>query len=242
LFVLFANLWIWRAFSLNFIIGTLMLATSIFFHLTLSSSKISKISLLFLVLLLIFQWQTTNKVSLTYLDNDEQRVQKMRLQEYPPIHITFANKNIWIPVAHWFEERNETIVAGRIANNFFQTIDINQYFFASHPRERVGVKEFEKFPYFFLLPFLYGLALFLTKFSKKQFLVFLFLPLGLLSLVGYQNDLGPYSLFPFFVSTIFLGTKDLHDKFFKKFPLRVKAIIIILILLIFIQTIGYASN
>lgn len=56
-----------------------------------------------------------------------------------------------------------TVVLKKLKINFFESADISNYFFATHPLERVGVKENEKF-YSSLLP-LFVLGLLHLKFS-----------------------------------------------------------------------------
>lgn len=191
-FVLLANFWIWRILFNSVPLGLLVLASSIFLYLSFkrSSKKYFFTFLILFSLLMIFQWKTTSQVSLVELSNDEQRVQQMRLKEYPPTRV---------PIAHWFEGREESIAFFRILENFSETIDPNLYFFANHPRERVGVNEFEKFPYIFLPLFFYGLVLLVAERRKLVLGMSFILPIVLISIIGHKNQLGPFSLFPFLV-------------------------------------------
>ena len=109
----------------------------------------------------------TKYESLTLLNNDQIRIKDMRLKSYPPVYLTFDTKTLWIPVAHWFEERKESIAFFRILKNVSETVDLNLYFFANHPRERVGYNEFEKFPYIFIPAFL----AFLTSSTSTAWLI-----------------------------------------------------------------------
>lgn len=198
-FVLLANFWIWRILFNNVPLGLLVLASSIFLYLSFkrSSKKYFFAFLVLFSLLLIFQWKTTSKESLVELSNDEQRVQQMRLKEYPPVFFKIGRKTIWIPLAHWFEGREESIAFFRILENFSEAIDPNLYFFANHPRERVGINEFKKFPCIFLPLFFYGLVLSVTERRKLALGMSFILPVVLISIIGHKNQLGPFSLFPF---------------------------------------------
>ncbi len=203
-FVLLANFWIWRILFNSVPLGLLVLASSIFLYLSFkrSSKKYFFAFLVFFSLLLIFQWKTTSEESLVELSNDEQRVQQMRLKEYPPIRIS---------IAHWFENREESIAFFRILENFSETIDPNLYFFANHPRERVGINEFEKFPYIFLPLFLYGLVLSVAERRKLVLGMSFILPVVLISIIGHKNQLGPFSLFPFLAVSITHGLELLFQ-------------------------------
>lgn len=206
IFALFVNFWIWRIFSLSIPLGFLTLGSSILLYLLFreKSKHYLYIFLFLFTLLLFFQWQTTTRIPLTYLDNDEQRVQQERLGEYPPISVQLANKTIWVPIAHWFEGRKETVAFFRIQKNFFEAIDPNLYFFANHPRERVNIQEFEKFPYILFPVFLIGILSFTYK-RMNPIWIPLVLPVILISFIGHKNALGPFSLFPFFTLTITQG-------------------------------------
>ena len=203
-FVLLANFWIWRILFNSVPLGLLVLASSIFLYLSFkrSSKKYFFAFLVFFSLLLVFQWKTTSEESLVELSNDEQRVQQMRLKEYPPIRIS---------IAHWFENREESIAFFRILENFSETIDPNLYFFANHPRERVGINEFEKFPYIFLPLFFYGLVLSVAERRKLVLGMSFILPVVLISIIGHKNQLGPFSLFPFLAVSITHGLELLFQ-------------------------------
>ncbi len=194
---LLANLWIYKILFANFFLAVLAVLCTILLHNSIERHKKTKLYLLVFILLLLFQITTTKKVSLTSIANDDRRLIDLRLRAYPPQLLR---------VGHWLEERKESVMVARITRNLFENLDPNLYFFANHPRERVGVREFEKFPYIFLPFFLIGLVKILQKLDKHKILLISFLiPLILLSLIGNQNEFGPLALFPFFAVTISLG-------------------------------------
>jgi hypothetical protein len=135
-------------------------------------------------------------------------------------------------LANWFEQRKETISIYKIGKNFSEVIDPNLYFFANHPREKAGAKEFEKFSYILLPIFILGL--FELKKRHLKYLILTLSPIVFISIIGNNSPLGPFSLFPFFTIIISLGLK--------KFLLNRKFLIfkLIIFLLVFIQTISYA--
>lgn len=246
-FVLLGNFWIWKILSLNTPLGLLIIAVSIFLFLSLKrkNQNYSVIFIILFTLLLFFQWKTTSKVSLVELSNDEQRVQQMRLKEYPPVFFEIGRKTLWVPVAHWFEGREESIAFFRILENFSETIDPNLYFFANHPRERIGINEFEKFPYVFLPLFFYGLLLSVEKNRKLVFSISLILPVVLISIIGHKNPFGPFSLFPFFSVLITLGIGKLYSQIFRKSKIyRYSTIFgsLLIFALVFLQTIAYVVS
>jgi hypothetical protein len=228
--VLLLNLWIWRILSINLFLGLILISITLCLSVLLvkPNKKLTGILVILGVLLLILQWTTTRSASLTDLSNDQIRVRDMRLREYPPIY--------FLPIAHWFEGRQESTAFFRLLNNFSEAVDPNLYFFANHPRERVGVKEFEKFPYIFLPAFVMGILILAQK-KKKVFFFSLLLPFTVLTLKGSDNPLGPFTLLPAISVAIATGMKFFYDGLGKK---RVIILIaLILILAVFIQTLAY---
>ena len=206
-FALSTNLWIWRIFLLKPLLGVILVVFSLILYKSLFITRRKYFLLLVIIfpILLFEQWKLTPKMSLTQLSNDDRRVVDMRLREYPPVYVKFGSKAVFFPVAHWLEQRKESIVLYRIGKNLFETLDINQYFFATHPRERVGVREFEKFPYILLLPFIFGVIKLNTMKKYKHFLLFLLASFLLLSFIGSRSNLGPFVLLPFFIIPIASG-------------------------------------
>lgn len=245
---LLTNLWIWGIFSYNLLLGFLVILSTVFLYLHLRNDKTTSFKILLFLsftLLLLFQWRTTNVSSLTSLDNDQKRVQQMRLNEYPPVSIQIKEKTIWIPIAHWFEGRKETIAAFRTQNNFSESLDPMLYFFANHPRERVGVKEFEKFPYILFPFFILGIFYLSKKLNIITLLLpCLILPLALISIIGNMNNLGPFSLFPFISIAISVGLTETHRRtkllLHKSYQKALIAFAVVFVL-VFLQIASYAK-
>ncbi len=244
--VTFGNLWIWRVFSFSAALAILVVLCTFSFYLLVNKhnpKKSLKVFLLLLLPLLFFQWKTTDKFSLTKLSNIEQHIQQMRLREYPSVKVDLLEKTIWIPIAHWFEGRTESIAFFRILDNFSQTIDPNLYFFANHPRERLGFGEFEKFPFIFLPFSVYGVLYLVNKKMGKELVLSIAASIILLSFIGTWNPLGPFSLFPFIGVATIVGTERFIVRL--EFLAHKKIIYFGLgtfYLLILIQAVSYAIN
>jgi len=228
------NIWIWKVFLFSPIIAILIFCTTITFYLSLKNRKkyLSKFIMLFLFLL-IFQVKTTVPSSLTSLTNDQIRQRDQRLREYPPVRINVFGKTLWIPAAHLLEGRIESIAFSRIKENFFETLDPNLYFFANSPRQRIGIDEFEKFPYIYLPFFIYGVFFLFENKDKQILLISVFLPIILLSVLGHNNPIGPFLLFPFLAVATTIGANELSIYVAKN------RIFLIILLLILIQVISY---
>lgn len=247
IFVLFTNLWIWRIFAQNGLIAIILLLATTALYLSQKRKParfVQKTFTAIFLLLLFFQWKSTQISSLSYLDNDQQRIQQMRLREYPPVALTLGSKKIWIPIAHWFEGRKETISLFRIKDNFSEIVDPALYFFANHPRERVGVAEFEKFPYILLPFFLIGILSKKFKIKSKIFVFSLLTPIILASFIGKNNELGPFSLFPFMTIATAYGlslTSERLKKIPKKKRRNISFVFLAVFALVVIQVISYAK-
>ena len=233
--VLFFNLWIWKIFSFSFIVGIVVLASTIFLWLSVSLKKgvYFGISIVLFILLLSLDWKTSSKNSLTFLNDNEKILLEERLRAYPPVGIKIGSKMLYIPAGNWLEQRKETRSFYKLGANLSEIIDPNLYFFANHPRERVGAVEYEKFP-FILMPFF---ILGLLSINKKNAKVFLLstTPFVLNSIIGNSNPMGPFALFPLIVVTTSLGLSPVFEKKIFYIPG------LFLFFLIFIQTIAYAT-
>ena len=198
--VTLANPWIWRIAEVNQSVFLLLILLVPVPHLAITKKKYLIFASALFLLIAFFQWKTTNFQSLVLLDNDEQRIQKIRLYFYKPslhyVRVIFHRLNL-----NDFLEGDFTTASSRIQRNFFETIDPNVYFFGGHPRERVWANDFEKFTFILIIPFLAGVySLALER--KKIIFLNLLISVVLLSVIGHKNPLGPFILFPFFVVTI----------------------------------------
>lgn len=226
IFVLIFNLWIWKIFSFSFLIGTLTVLASLSLYLSLQTNKKKYLYILILlfVFLLFFQYKTSSKNSLTFLNDNEKLQQQIRLRGYPPSRI---------PIANWLENRKETLIFYKLEANISEVVDPNLYFFANHPRERVGVVEYEKFAYI-LIPF-FILGLFSIKKKNIKTLLISISPFVLISVIGNSNPVGPFSLFPFLSSFTGIGLIPVFSK--RKYLIP----FLIIFALVFIQTLAYAK-
>lgn len=112
-------------------------------------------------------------------------------------------------VARFFENKG-TLTGYLFTRNFFEGLDLNLYFFASHPRERAGVTEKEKFSWLLLPFFLIGVY---YQIKKRIFwpISYFLLTLIFISLF-LRIDYFLFLLFPFFVLSIIFGVYFLLSK------------------------------
>ena len=207
LVVVFGNSWIWKIFKSDFWLGMGLLMAGVVLYALVSNSPLRKILPLVLLMgvLMWQQWVTTNRAGLTEMSAEEMFLRQERVGYYPEF---FKRGGVW------WELRPEMVAVRMVGGNFFQAIDLNYYFFAGHPRESIGVPIISKFSFIYYFIFLLGVVQ-LIKVRRKivGFWIFVVLgfglPIGLLSVTGHENLLGPVVMFPGMVVVIYLGIKRL---------------------------------
>lgn len=105
-------------------------------------------------------------------------------------------------VLTYFKDYNFPI--SKLKRNFFANFDPNLYFFASHPRERLGVEEFEKYPLIFLPFFLIGVLYSIYILSPNLFIYSISILL-ISSIISSKYNLGPVLFFPLISYMITIG-------------------------------------
>lgn len=206
IFLLLLSNWIWKIFSISpFVAISVACITVVIFLFTedVKSKYLLILSCLGIILLSIIQVKYTNPQDLTAFSNDQIRIRDMRLREYPTYRI---------PIAYWLEQRKESVIYFRLKSNLAESLDTNLYFFANHPRSRVGVNEFEKFHFVFIPFFILGILSELHKRKFFEFFLLFFIPISILTIVGNRSEFGPILLFPFFVINIYYGARSLWKK------------------------------
>jgi hypothetical protein len=226
IFVLIFNLWLVRIFRFNVFIGIAAIIGSVFIYLSIQrgTNKYLYFSGFCIFVLMFFQYKTSSVNSLVFLNENEKIEQQQRMRGYPKSLYRFAN---------WLEQRKEALIFYKIEENFSEIADPNLYFLANHPRERIGIVEYEKMPYIFLPFFIIGI-LSINK-TGVNILLLSISPVILLSLIGNSNPIGPFSLFPLLVAYIAKGLEPVfkNKKYFIAF--------ILIFCLVFIQTVSYAT-
>lgn len=195
-FILITSSWSWELFSFNKYLLLIICSSSILLYLSVirSSKKILYIFCLTLIPILIIQWKTTKNAGLNYMNATDEQLFATRRYE-----LSMVNPNLGR-----YLENKPLYIFHKFEQNLLRTMDLNLYFFGSHPRERSGIKEFEKFSFLFLPFFILGL-LKLVKSSPWQLSISFLIPLLGLSIIGQDNPVGPFSLFPFFSVIITIG-------------------------------------
>lgn len=202
LLVIVLNPWWWVIIQRNILVGLLVFSLSlvVFVYFFQSQSRILLLLLSILTAILFF-------ISIgEAFDESIFRNSALDIQQLNKRHEFYANGLGKVYTNRisltYFNKFN--LPLSKLQSNFFGNLDLNLYFFASHPRERLGVEEFEKylpiFLPFFLLGFLYIIYVPLSK-----ILIYL-IAISLVSSVFSPNyNLGPVLFFPIINFMITIG-------------------------------------
>lgn len=202
LVVIFSASWSWHIFKLNpLIFFILIIFNLLLLRITLKPAA-GIVKLITVVLFLIFCFynlQSGFDKSVWVMSPDQILKQDKRHLFYSAeLGKLYTNK-----ISLYYYTRLSEPLA-RLQRNLFSNLDINLYFFGSHPRERAGVEEFEKY-FFLILPFfLIGVFSVIKKRYLNLGLYFLaVLPMS--AFISQNYLLGPILFFPLINTVITLG-------------------------------------
>ena len=173
--ITFISPWTWRLFKDgNYLALVEIVALTVILFASLKKPKVMLLALLFIPLSIptIFSFKPAE----LFMLNE-------RRSEYPNALMgkMFENK-----ITQYFYHYQ---------TNLFYNLDLNYYFFASHPRERAGYSEFNRLS-LWLLPFFLGGLYWQVTHRKYQLLVYFFSALLIISF--FSGDQYSFLLLPFF--------------------------------------------
>lgn len=194
------NYWIWRILAADLLLAVvLLLLTVSLYRLLLNRNSMLWTTILlfaFASVLAVNSGLDRNLWALSY--TEEIKLNQRHFHYAADLGGIYQNKlSVYI-------YNNIAPFSHQLESNIFSTLDLNLYFFASHPRERSGIEEFNKYPSLFLPFFIIG-SLFLGAKRPKIILGYL----GIASLVsGFISPsyrLGPVLFLPLINSIIAFG-------------------------------------
>lgn len=90
--------------------------------------------------------------------------------------------------------------------NIFYSLDPNLYFFRSHPREKAGIDEYDKYSPFILPIFIMGMLFLIINYRKYQFLItYLVISMLITGFVSQEYRNGPLLFFPLINIILYFG-------------------------------------
>lgn len=193
LFVIILNPWFWLIIQRNFLAGLLSFSLSLAVFLYFWQVK-SKALFLLLVLLSITLFFLAFKEA---FDESIFNSSALDIQQYNKRHEFYAKSlgKIYTNRFSLAYFKYFNLPLNKLQSNFFSNLDPNLYFFASHPRERLGIDEFEKYLQIFLPFFLWGFFYICYKRFTKS-LIYIVIILLISSIISSFYNLGPILLFP----------------------------------------------
>ena len=143
--VTFSNFWIWKIISNNLLIGILLILASILGFIFISSKTnrlfLICLSLVFTILVVITINVAFDK-NLTIVSSQMRLLLDKRHQFFSSdLGKVFKNKLALNYYVNWYPK------ISKFHRNISYVVDLNSYFFESHPRERPGFNEFSKYPF-----------------------------------------------------------------------------------------------
>lgn len=206
------NPWIWKIFQQNVLLSVLLISLSFLLFNLIWKSQFSPgylISTLF-----VFAVLSVMGIWLGY----DQGLKK--LESYEEIKINDRHKyyakelgNLFLNKYSLNFYKNYNPYFYKFQSNFFSVLDPNLYFFASHPRERAGINEFEKFPSIYLIFFIFGI-IYILQFQARVTIVYLIMAAFISGFISPGFGFGPFLFFPFVTTLTSLGiiylSKEIH--------------------------------
>ena len=200
--VIFGNLWIWRILRENLLIGILLIILS-FLLFKQVITKVQKRQFFLLILIFATISFITLRVGFDnniFVSSAEEKIQQNTRHGFYSVELGKLFKNT---ISLQFHKYLSTSIY-KLERNLFYNLDPNLYFFAAHPRERAGVGEFGKYPWFLLPFFIIGLFLAIRYYYLPTGIYFIWTSLISIFLnPGYY--LGPVLFFPLMNILIVLG-------------------------------------
>lgn len=190
--VIFLTPWWWHVIQTDLLIGLLIFVQSILLFLFILHPKLKIAGAILILTAIVAVSAVTQAFDETIL-----RLSALDIQQLTRRHEFYASglKKIYtnrISLAYF---NNIDLPLNKIERNYFENLDINLYFFATHPRERVGIDEFEKYLVIFLPFFILGL--FYTIYLPYIWIIVYLLVISLVStFISPKYNLGPVLFFP----------------------------------------------
>lgn len=193
LFVIIINPWWWVIIQRNIWIGLLIFILSLVVFVYFWQIKSTKILLVLVMLTTTVFFVAVREA----FDESVFRNSALDIQQLSKRHEFYAKGlgKLYTNRVSLTYFKNFNLPLSKLQHNFFANLDPNLYFFASHPRERLGVEEFQKYSPLFLFFFIIG-SLYSIYVPRLAFFVYLIIISLVSSVVSSKYYLGPVLFFP----------------------------------------------
>lgn len=207
-----ANYWVWQILANNFILGATLLLIELGLFVLITQKNLKKAyrntillsGLILLTLGIIFVRANFDRTLLTISPTEISVLSQRHAYLAEGLGRIFTNRY----VLHYYKDYSMAV--GKYERNIFYSLDPNLYFFRSHPREKAGIDEYDKYSPLFLPLFVLGIF-YLILYSKVYRFLLLYFIIALLAtgLTSPYYKLGPVLMFPFVNMILYLGLTGL---------------------------------
>ncbi|MBU1032148.1 hypothetical protein KKE03_04495 [Patescibacteria group bacterium] len=200
--VIILNPWWWVIIQRDLGVGLLVFVLSISLFIYFWQNKSRKLFLLLLTLTAVIFFVSIREA----FDESIFRNSALDIQQYNKRHEFYAHDlgKIYKNRFSLTYFKNFNFPLAKLQRNFFSNLDPNLYFFASHPRERLGVDEFKKYSPIFLPFFLIG-AFYSIYILFPNLLIYTVFVSLLSSIISPKYNLGPILFFALINFMISIG-------------------------------------
>ncbi|OGE43674.1 hypothetical protein A3B45_03225 [Candidatus Daviesbacteria bacterium RIFCSPLOWO2_01_FULL_39_12] len=211
--ITFGNFWIWRIFKDNLVVGILLVILSfLLFKQLVDKFQIHRLLILIFIFLLIsFLTLRVGFDANIFITSPQDLSQLNRRHGFYADELGLLFTNRFSQKAYKYL----SLPILKLEKNLFSNLDINLYFFASHPRER-GTGEFEKYSWLLLFPFILGFFSILKYYKVVG--TYLSSAALISMLLNPAYSLGPVLFFPFINVLIAFGLISFLNIFKNKMP------------------------
>ncbi len=209
-----ANYWFWQILKENIVLLVFLLISQFLIFIIIESKHVKKITLPILILIILFSLLSGFLIKQNF---DKSLTNKSPTEVYllnqrhgylsEGLGQIFNNK---ISQRYYV---NIDVGLGKYLRNTSYVLDPNLYFFRSHPREKSGIDEYNKYSPFTLPLFAFGSLLIIV--NSAFFLPLLGYFVLTVAVSGFVNPghvLGPVLMFPFINIVMYEGLKILTQK------------------------------
>lgn len=219
LIVTFSNFWLWKILQQNVLLTCLLLLLTLLLFASTQNSYTKFTRSIAPILLIIFSFTSFILISKNF---------DPALKTQNPTEVKLYNKR-----HEYFAAGFGPFFANKLSLRFYKniypatstylkslsySIDPNLYFFISHPREKPGIDEFEKYSPLLLPFFVIGFFIhFLNFFRYKVISTYLISSIAITGFIDPHFILGPVLLFPYLNILIFFGLSKTFVFFSEKY-------------------------
>ncbi len=203
LFVTLLNFWIWKILQQNIAVAAILVALTFILFRLITEKEVKKwivflVFILFSLTSFIMIKSDFDKGFFSLTSEDRIKLNERHFYYANELGKLFLNNK----VLNYY--KNYSTPVYRFERNLFSNLDFNLYFFASHPRERAGVNEFEKYSPIFIPFFAVGLLL-MIYWCSVWAAIYTVAAALVSAFVSSSYSLGPILFFPLINICIVLG-------------------------------------